>query len=122
MSELRARQFDPDIQINKTFDDLAGGISDVRSSLDRLERLKTAMFAEYHRMADEADALEIFTEAEAATALKLETERQLADLRRRYDLPHFTAGKFVRYTRDHIREITAILEVRRQRPAMRKAA
>jgi hypothetical protein len=103
------------------FSDLQKAIDAERSALDRLQFLKDAAFAEFRRFQTDAERLEIFTEEQAAAKFGIK-ESMLADWRRRYDLPHIAFGKFPRYTKSHLIEIAQILEVRKQKTSVRRAA
>ncbi len=116
------KQFSTDTQIDDAFKDLSAAMFEATAAMERIGRLTDRLMAEVETARAERDALEIYNEAEAAAALRIEP-RQLADLRRRLDLPHINFGSKIRYTRDHLTEIVAIFSVsRQQRPARLKAA
>lgn len=127
------KRFDPTenfVQIAEEVDLLIG---DLTAKLDRLRWLRGKVSEQVTTALAAAERLEMFTEAEAGQAFKLHTdpskaERAMADLRRRHDFPHVRAGREVRYTQEHLREITTLLEMNRKprkaehRPLRLKAA
>jgi hypothetical protein len=117
-----AKQFETDTQIAAAFDELTAALSDATAQIERIGRLKDRLATEAEAMRSERDAIEIYDEAEAAALLRIEP-RQLADLRRRLELPHIAFGPKVRYSKQHIGEIVAIFSTRKQeRTARLKAA
>lgn len=119
--------FDPATQLDNAFAALETAVIEAQATLGRIGFARERLQAEVDEMRRERDALEVFTEAEAAEMLKLgehcregRAEEHLGELRRQLDLPHCKLGTKVRYTREHLREIVAALEVRkgRQRSAV----
>lgn len=117
-----APQFEPDAQIDNALLELDKSLQDASGAIVRIERLKMRLAAEVEALRSERGRLEIYTEKDAAILLRI-TERQLADMRRRHDLPHCSFGNKPRYTKDQLVRICEIFEIRsKERPALRKAA
>lgn len=134
MSVSKPPQFEPAAQIEQTCEEFVTSLGAARSAVDRVLFLKDKLLADFKALRVQADALEVFTEEEAAILLKLDEKpataaRHLASLRKQFDLPHFKAGNKPRYTKQHLIEICDILAVnpkRRQtsaeRPRLQHAA
>lgn len=104
------KQFDPSEQFDSLMTELESELIGAQSKLARLAWLRERIAAEHAALQAAVDALECYTEEEAAAKLKTDS-RMLADLRRRHRLPYFRVGREVRYTGEHLREITALLEM-----------
>lgn len=115
-------QFEPQTQIVAAFDELQTAMNDAQAAINRVAWLKDRLIENFNAMQSAHDDLEIYTEAQAATMFQIE-EKQLADMRRRMNLPYVPMGKFPRYTKTHLIEICSILEVNKSgRLRLRKAA
>jgi len=110
------KEFDPAENFEQITDEMAVMMSDLSAKLARLEWLRLKMAERIAQAETDAARFETFTEAEAGLLFKLHADaekagRAMADLRRLHDLPHIRLGREVRYTREHLREITALLEM-----------
>lgn len=116
------KSLEVDSQLDRQFVELSDALAAANESIRRIEWLAEKQRNEIQRMKDERDALVVFTEAEAAKQFGIE-ETQLADMRRRWNLPHVKMGKFPRYTKQHLLEIVSLLEVKRSgKIGLKKAA
>ena len=112
-----AKQFEPDAQMDNAIGELVSALNDAAGAIERLSRLKSVLSIEIEQRRAERDALEIYTEEEAAMLLRLDStsptraKKHLADLRRRLSLPHVSFGNKPRYTKRHLMEICSILEI-----------
>lgn len=104
------KQFDPSEQFDSLMSEIERELIETQSKLGRLAWLRERIAAEHAALAAAVDALDVYTEEEAAAKLKT-TPRMLADLRAKRRLPFFRVGREVRYTGEHLREITALLEM-----------
>lgn len=108
-----AKQFDPGAQFEALMNEIEAELIDTQSKLARLAWLREKIAAEHAALAAAVDTLDVYTEEEAAALLKTDA-RMLADMRRRFNLPFFRVGREVRYTGEHLREATALLEVNKK--------
>ena len=106
----RPKQFETSEQIGRTLADLDAALADAAQATSRLERLRGKLAGEIAEIQQAADDLDFMSEKEFADAIGIK-ETLLADLRRRYELPHSVFGREPRYTREHRRRIAEILEV-----------
>lgn len=104
------KPFDPSQQFDSLMTELESVMIDAGAKIARLAFLREKIAAEHAALQAAVDALECYTEEEAAAQLKT-TARMLKDLRSRHRLPHFLVGREVRYTGEQLREIVAILEL-----------
>ena len=116
-----AKQFEPSEQFENAVKELSAAMFEINSQFERVEWLAGKVREQYAQMQQAAGRFELLTEAEAAEALKIK-QTQLRDLRLELHLPYIAFGNKPRYTEDHLREIAQILEVRKRRPSMQKAA
>lgn len=112
----QAKEFEPSLQMQAVFDELQSAMLAAKAAIDRVEWLKNRMIEEVQTAKDAGKKLELFTEKEAAELFGIK-EQQMADMRRRHNLPHCSFGKFPRYTKTQLIEICGILEVRPRRAA-----
>lgn len=101
-------QFDPGRQFDELMTEIEGELNGMTSKLARLIWLREKIAAEHAAVQAAVDALDVYTEEEAAAKLKTDA-RMLRDLRKRYKLPFFRVGREVRYTGEQLREATALL-------------
>ena len=106
----RPKQFETSEQIGRTLADLDAALADAAQATSRLERLRGKLAGEIAEIQQAADDLDFMSEKEFAAEIGIK-ETLLADLRRRYELPHSVFGSEPRYTREHRRRIAEILEV-----------
>ena len=106
----RPKQFETSEQIGRTLADLDAALADAAQATSRLERLRGKLAGEIAEIQQAADDLDFMSEKEFAAEIGIK-ETLLADLRRRYELPHSVFGREPRYTREHRRRIAEILEV-----------
>lgn len=102
------KQFDPSRQFGELMTEIEGELNGMTSKLARLIWLREKIAAEHAALEAAVDALDVYTEEEAAALLKTDS-RMLADLRKRYNLPFFRVGREVRYTAEQLREATVLL-------------
>jgi hypothetical protein len=118
----KPKEFEPQQQIVVAFDELQKAMSDARAAIDRVDWLKNRLIEEFEAIKGAKAVLEIYTEEEAAKMLRIE-RTHLADMRRRFDLPHCSFGNRPRYTKVHLLEICELLEMNSKgRVTARKAA
>ena len=113
---MMQKQFDPAENFDSIAEEVDALCFDLTAKLDRLKWLRGKIAEQIARAQTDADRLELFTEAEAGLTFKLNSdptkaERAMADLRRRHDFPHVRAGREIRYTREQLREVAALLEM-----------
>ena len=106
----KPKQFEPQQQIVVAFDELQKAMSDARAATDRVDWLKDRLIKEFEAIKGANEVLEIYTEDEAAKMLRVE-KTHLADMRRRFDLPHCSFGNKPRYTKTQLLEICETLEM-----------
>ncbi len=106
----KPEQFEPGSQIVVACDDLQKAMLDAQAAISRVNWLKDRLLSEVESIKADQDRFEIFTEADAAKRLKIEVTL-LADLRRRYDLPHCSFGNKARYTKEQLMAICSMLEI-----------
>lgn len=104
------KQFNPSGQFESLLTELESVLVDAEAKISRLAFLREKIAADHAALAAALDTLDVYTEDEAAAVLKTDP-RMLADMRRRFNLPFFRIGREVRYTGEHLREATALLEV-----------
>lgn len=118
----KPKKFEPQTQIVDACGELAKAMGEAKAALDRVFWLKDRLLENYDAMRSAQDDLEIYTEDQAAAMFKIEA-KQLADMRRRMNLPFVPMGKFPRYTKTHLIEICSMLEVNKKgQYRLRKAA
>ncbi|MEO7672982.1 MAG: hypothetical protein ABIU09_02765 [Pyrinomonadaceae bacterium] len=117
----KSSQFEPQNQIVVACDELQKAMIEAQAAISRVNWLKDRLLSEFESVRAAQDSLEIHTEAEAAAMLKIEV-KHLADLRRRYDLPHCSFGNKPRYTKEQLRVICSILEINSKGKAVLKKA
>lgn len=105
------KRFDPVTQFEDTIAEIGERMNELRSAFERLEWLRETAAKQFRQMAEAAERVEVFTEAEAAEQLRV-SERTIADLRRAELIPFCRFNNQSRYTRQHINEICRILESR----------
>ena len=106
----KPQQFEPGKQIVVACDELQKAMFDAQAAISRVNWLKDRLLSEVESIKADQEKLEIFTEADAAKRLKIEASL-LADLRRRYDLPHCSFGNRARYTKEQLIAICSMLEI-----------
>lgn len=117
-----APQFDPIEQLSSALNVFEIKLAEIETILPRMRFAFERIESELGRVREQRDRLDYYTEAEAAALLKLK-EDQFATLRRLNDLPHVRFGMTVRYTRQHLDQITDFFDSRNAgKPHIRKAA
>lgn len=106
----KTTQFNFSAEFEETCRELGKALIEAQNAVSRMLWLKDDAARQYAAMQAAADALEIFTEAEAAELLKIEPAH-LATMRRNLDLPHCSFGNKPRYTKAQLIRITEILEI-----------
>lgn len=114
------KKFDPVEQFDSLMVEVESALVSAKANFERLAFLREKIAAEHAATQAAADEFQVQTEAEAGLLFQLnddptKAERAMRDLRRRHDLPHCRFGRDVRYTREQLREIAAILEVNGKR-------
>ncbi len=118
----KPQQFEPSAQIGVACDELQKAMLDAQAAINRVNWLKDRLLSEFETIRAEHESLEIYTEEDAAMLLKIET-KHLADLRRRFDLPHCSFGNKPRYTKEQLISICSLLEINSKGKAvLRRAA
>ena len=118
----KPQQFEPGSQMIVACDELQRAMLDAQAAISRVNWLKDKLLSAFESMKSDQDSLEIYTESEAAAILQIETTH-LADLRRRYDLPHCSFGNKPRYTKEQLVSICSMLETNSKgRAVLRKTA
>lgn len=109
------KQFDPFAQAEQKAVEVDIWMQQGRALLEQMAWILRKQRDEIDQLRAERDDVEIYTEQEAATMLRVGSGTKafetLADLRSRLRLPHVKIGKSVRYTKNHIREICQMLEI-----------
>lgn len=124
-----AKPFEPIGQVDQTLTEFEEYMLKAKAAIERLAWLKDKIAADFDAAAAAADAIEIYTEEQAAALMQIKPS-QLAALRRRHNFEHINFGSFVRYNRAQITAIceTLTLDARpasvvgRQLSVVRKAA
>ncbi len=106
----KTTQFNFSAEFEETCRELGKALIEAQNAVSRMLGLKDDAARQYAAMQAAADALEIYTEAEAAAILKLETSH-LGKMRRNLELPHCSFGNKPRYTKQNLIRITEILEI-----------
>lgn len=109
-------QFDPSTRFDELMIEMESSIYETLANFERLTFLRKKIAEEMTAAQAAADRLELLTEAEAGQLFKLnddpqKAERAMRDLRRKFQFPFCRVGREVRYTREQLREITALLEI-----------
>jgi len=117
------KQFDPQMQFELTMTQLDIEFQAVRSTLERLQWLRSKVADEYAAIRDAADQLDVMTEADFAAELEV-NQALLAKHRKQFDLPHVSIGGRIRYTREQRRAACDILSTggRAKTAAFKRAA
>jgi hypothetical protein len=115
----KVQQFEPATQLKTVFDELQSAMLSAKAAIDRVEWLKNRMIEEAEAQQRSSEMMELYTEKEVAELFGIK-EPQMADLRRRHNLPHCSFGKFPRYTKAQLIEICEILEVRPRKSGVSK--
>jgi hypothetical protein len=117
----KAQQFEPSNQMAIACDELQKAMLDAQAAISRVNWLKDRLISEFEAIKADQDALRIYTESEAAAVLQIESTH-LADLRRRYDLPHCSFGNKPRYTKEQLVSICSMLEINSKGKAVIRTA
>lgn len=107
------KQFDPHSQMEQVFAELDVKLHELAAIAERMKWLRERVAAEYAAARDRAEAIETFTEEQAAEIFHVK-KTHLADLRRQHNLPHCKFGDFVRYTRQQLLEVADRLAINRR--------
>lgn len=102
------KPFEPITQVDQTLSEFEEHMLKARAAIERLSWLKDKIAADFDAIQTAADAVEIYTEEQAAAIMQIKTS-QLAALRRRHRFEHINFGSFVRYNRAQIIAICEIL-------------
>lgn len=113
--------FDPAERFSNDLFAMRNRLAEARQILDSLDRSREHLEAENARLRAEREALQVFTEAEAAELLRV-TPLTLSGMRKTHRLPHVSTGKAVLYTARHIRQILDHFEVNKTPAARVKRA
>src|SRR5688500_2684236 len=118
----KLQQFEPTSQMMVACDELQKAMLDAQAAISRVNWLKDKLISAFESLKADQDSLEIYTESDAAAILQIEATH-LADLRRRYDLPHCSFGNKPRYTKEQLVSICSMLEINSKgRAVIRKTA
>ena len=106
----KPQQFEPGVLIGTACEELQKAMLEAQAAINRVNWLKDKLLSEFETIKAEQESLEIYTEPDAARLLKIEP-KHLADLRRRFDLPHCSFGNKPRYTKEQLLSICSMLEI-----------
>ena len=113
-----AKPFEPFGQVDQTLTEFEEYMLKAKAAIDRLHWLKDKIAADLDAAANAADAIEIYTEEQAAGIMQIKTS-QLAALRRRHRFEHINFGNLIRYNRAQIIAICDALTLEKK-PAVSK--
>lgn len=105
-------------QLDDTLAEIDYKGQELRALSDRLHWLKERAAEYFERMRREQDELGVMPERQAAVFLRLADDADLAferlsRQRRDRNLPHIKFGQCIYYTKDQLREICEIMEIRK---------
>ena len=101
-----AKPFEPIGQVDQTLTEFEEYMLKAKAAIERLAWLKDKIAADFEALERDRDAVEIYTEEQAAALMQIKPT-QLTALRRRHKFEHINFGSFIRYNRA---QITAICE------------
>lgn len=106
-----AQQFDPIEQLAASLNSFEMNIAELNAMLPRMEFARERIARELEAVRERRDRLDYYTEERAAAVLTVK-ETHLASLRRQHNLPHVRLGGEIRYTRQHLDQITEFFDSR----------